>query len=109
MDSFRLLGFSGILGAYHLYPETVDRIRVYLRNYVEFICENGFAKPGVLERMHEQGDHFELRSNDVTELGLEFSRAAMDKWIGRSKPGSDPSDIRPLERALKKFKAVHGL
>lgn len=47
-------------------------------------------------------DDFEIRSDDLTEEGLQFMRTGYQKWLRMLDRGGDPSDIRILDKELAK-------
>lgn len=53
-------------------------------------------------------DSFEIRSDELTEEGLEFMRTAYQKWLRMLDRGGDPSDTRILEKELAKQRGTSG-
>ena len=82
-------------------PQDDDAILASLTALAHFLEEHGLAKRTFFENGKLAGEkNFELWSSDLTAEGLAVIRAGLGNW---EKKGCPATNIRPLERAYKKF------
>ncbi len=71
-----------------------------------FLQENGLVSRQLAASQSAINDDFEIRSDDLTDEGLEFMRKGYQKWLRMLDRGGDPSDTRILERELAKQRGL---
>lgn len=73
----------------------------------DFLNANGLVHRPLA--LHEPGqwEDFELRMNDLTDVGFEVMRCGLDKWMRGLDRGKPASDTSVLEKCLKKHSVEH--
>ena len=85
-------------------PAFQDQVRARFRAICNFLVENGLnSKPLNIESIQTGGD-FELRSSDLTPLGLQLMKSGYDKWLKSLDRGKSPSDTTLLKKQLESLK-----
>lgn len=77
----------------------------YYREYwalTDFLQRNQLTVRKLAHSLAEVTDDFEIRSDDLTEEGLQFMRTGYQKWLRKLDRGDDPADTRILETELAK-------
>jgi hypothetical protein len=73
----------------------------YYREYwvlTDFLQRNNLTVRSIAGSLCDITDDFEIRSDDLTEEGLQFMRTGYQKWLRMLDSGGDPSDTKILER-----------
>jgi len=80
--------------------------RVALEYWIvcDFLRRHRLAVRQLAESQSDITDDFEIRSDDLTDEGLQFMRTGYQKWLSMLDRGGDPSDIHILERELTKLR-----
>lgn len=75
--------------------------------FVKFLQENKLASRVIARSPAEIGMDFILYEDDLTDDGLKVFDTGYQNYLRRFErnPDADPSDVRVLERALKKIRA----
>lgn len=84
--------------------ETLDQIVRRFYHVVKYLQDNQLTNRTLLSDLSDVDDEFALRSEDLTEEGLSLMKAAYDKWLRKVDQTMDSSDLRIMERALKRIR-----
>lgn len=80
----------------------------YYREYwilTDFLQRNELTVRKLANSLSEITDDFEIRSDDLSDEGVQFMRKGYQKWQRMLDRGGDPSDTRILEAELAKQRA----
>lgn len=82
-------------------PETREQTINRFYNLTKFFQYNHITKKIMLNNINNINDKFKINTEDLTDDGYDFMRAAYEKWLIRVDRTMNYSDVRILERALK--------
>lgn len=68
----------------------------------DFLQRNDLTVRPLAGSLSDITDEFEIRSDDLTEEGLQFMRTGYQKWLRMLDRAGDPSDLRILDKELAK-------
>jgi hypothetical protein len=81
-------------------PETRAHIIARFWAVVDFLQRNGLTKQELASSAGEIADDFAIRSDDLTDRGLDLMRKVYDKWLTKVDEGQDPKDVTMFEKKL---------
>jgi hypothetical protein len=86
-------------------PETPESIRRRFRVVADFLQDNGLTLRVLLPSGIEPNDDFAIRTNDLTEEGLEVIKKGYDKWLKKIvNKRKNLSDVSILSKALNEIR-----
>jgi hypothetical protein len=85
-------------------PETREHMWIRFFTITKFLQDNGLLVRKLLDSEDEITEDFAIRSDDLTDTGLTFMKAAYNKWLKDLDAGAEPTDVSLLEKHLRKIK-----
>ncbi len=82
-------------------PERREQTINRFYKLTKFLQYNHITKEIMLNNINNINDKFKINTEDLTDDGYDFMRAAYEKWLRRVDRTMNYSDVRILERALK--------
>src|SRR5262245_25255670 len=86
--------------------ESLDKIHERFRNVVGYFRQRGLLRSSLLENDAPITDDFAIRSDDLTEEGLQLVKRTYDTWLKAVDRGKSVSDLSMFERELSKIRAT---
>jgi hypothetical protein len=84
-------------------PETREHIWTRFFTFTKFLQHNGLLVRKLLDSEEEITEDFAIHSDDLTQDGLVFVKAAYNKWLKKLDAGGDPTNVSLLEKHLRKI------
>lgn len=79
-----------------------DEIIRHFQIALNFFRDNGLLRPNYGTQVVDE--NFELRSDDITDDGLNLMKSGYQKWLRKVDKGMDPSDTSILIKELAKVR-----
>lgn len=83
-----------------------DRVRILYRSLIDYMLNQNLIHPSV--QLPDDISSVVLRTNDLTEVGLEFWKSgAVDRWLGSfdRSPNKSVTNYTQLERSFARIRA----
>lgn len=84
--------------------ETRDQTIERFYAIATFLQENGLTLEPPIREKSEIGDDFAIHTDNLTEEGYAFMKAAYDGWLTRIDGGMPSANVSSLEKALRKIR-----
>jgi hypothetical protein len=72
--------------------------------YINFLQKNNLVVRKLIDNESDIDENFCYKVSDLTDEGLEFTKIALAKYVNGIDRGKDPSNVKVLERELKKMR-----
>lgn len=84
--------------------ETREQIIQRFYSVAKYLQDNHLTIRNILSDPSDVNEEFALKSEDLTEEGVSLMKAAYDKWLRKVDQTMDSSDLKIMERALKRLR-----
>lgn len=84
-------------------PESREHIRSRFWAVADYLQRNGLTIRVLVDDSNAINDDFCLKSDDLTDKGLNLMKKVYDKWLTKVDEGLDVSDTTIFDKALLKL------